>query len=266
MTIQYASDLHLEFPENHALLWQNNLKPAADILILAGDIVPFRQIADKAWFFDYVSENFKATYWVPGNHEYYHYDLAAKRGAFLENVRDNVFLVNDYAITIENTRLILSTLWTKVKPNHQIAIERSMNDFHLIRNNGNQLTCEDLNREHEVSLAFIKNELATDLPGISKVVVTHHAPTFINYPPQYLGDILNEAFAVNLTSLIQKNGPDLWIYGHHHQNIPDFKIGKTLLCTNQMGYVMNNENILFDNAKVWEYGNDQHYSRTAGDR
>jgi predicted phosphohydrolase len=115
MTIQYASDLHLEFPENHARLWQNNLKPAADILILAGDIVPFRQIADKAWFFDYLSANFKATYWVPGNHEYYHYDLSAKRGTFLENVRHNVFLVNDYAITIEDMRLIFSTLWTTVK-------------------------------------------------------------------------------------------------------------------------------------------------------
>ena len=91
MTIQYASDLHLEFPETHAQLWQNNLKPAADELILAGDIVPFRHIADKARFFDYLSENFKTTYWVPGNHEYYHYDLAAKRGTFVENVRHNIF-------------------------------------------------------------------------------------------------------------------------------------------------------------------------------
>jgi predicted phosphohydrolase len=162
----------------------------------------------------------------------------------MENVRDNVFLVNDCAVTIENTRLILSALWTKVKPIHQIAIERSMNDFHLIRNNGNRLTCEDLNQEHEASLAFIKKELAIDQPGISKIVVTHH------YPPQYLSDILNEALAVNLTGLISKNGPDYWIFGHHHQNIPDFKIGNTHILTNQMGYVRNSENELFDNRKT----------------
>jgi hypothetical protein len=128
------------------------------------------------------------------------------------------------------------------------------------------LSCEDLEQEHKVSLAFIKNELSQDLPGIKKFVVTHHVPTFINYPPQYLGDILNEAFAVNLTSLIQKNGPDYWIYGHHHQNIPDFKIGKTLIVTNQMGYVHNGENELFDNAKVLDHGRYPHYSRTARDR
>lgn len=186
MIIQYASDLHLEFPENHGLLWQNNLKPVGDLLILAGDIVPFREIADKAWFFNYLSENFKATYWIAGNHEYYHYDLADKHGAFFENVRTNVFLVNDYAVTIENVRLIFSTLWTKVKPNHRTAIERSMNDFHLIRYNGRRLRCKDLDEEHNESLNFIKSKLIQYEPGIKKIIVTHHVPTFINYPPDIL--------------------------------------------------------------------------------
>lgn len=250
--IQYASDLHLEFPENEKHLLHHNLKPGTDILILAGDIVPFRQIGDKAWFFDYVSENFKTTYWVPGNHEYYHSDLSARNGTFSEKIRDNVLLVNDYAITIENTRLIFATLWTSIKPAHQFAIEQRMNDFHLIRKLGKRLTCEDLRHEHEVSLAFIKKELLQEQPGVKKIVVTHHVPTFTNYPPQYLGDILNEAFAVDLDSLIQNIGPNFWIYGHHHQNIPDFKIGNTLLVTNQLGYVRYNEDKLFDNGKRLE--------------
>jgi len=248
--IQYASDLHLEFPENHGYIWQHPLKPMADILVLAGDIVPFRQIADKAWFFDYLSKNFKTTYWIPGNHEYYHDDLAAKRGTFIENVRENIFLVNDYAVTIQDARLIFATLWTTVKPNHRLAVERGINDFHLIRYRGNRLSCDDLEKEHKTSLEFIEQELAQETPGIKKIVVTHHVPTFVNYPPQYFGDVLNEAFAVNLTRLNQKQGPDYWIYGHHHQNVPDFKTGKTTLVTNQMGYVRNGESELFDNGRT----------------
>jgi len=250
MTIQYASDLHLEFPENEFYLKNNPLKPGADILVLGGDILQFKSMKQHDWFFDYISENFGTTYWIAGNHEYYHYDLANKRGAFFENIRANVFLVNDYAATIENVHLIFSTMWTNVKPRHQIAIERRINDFHLIRMNGNRLTCEDLVKEHRQSLTFIKNELARDLHSVKKFVATHHVPTFINYPPEYFGDILNEAFAVNLNDLILKNGPDYWIYGHHHQNVADFKLGNTTLVTNQMGYVRIGENSLFDNGKI----------------
>ena len=181
---------------------------------------------------------------------------------FYEAVRDNVFLVNDYAVTVENARLIFATLWTSIKPNHQIAIERRMNDFHLIRNSGNRLSSEDLQQEHDISLAFIKKELAEETPGLKKIVVTHHVPTFVNYPPEYFGDVLNEAFAVNLTNLIYDNGPDYWIYGHHHQNVPDFEIGKTQLLTNQLGYVRNHENELFQNDKTINIGNNIGYHQS----
>jgi hypothetical protein len=63
----------------------------------------------------------------------------------------------------------------------------------------------------------------------------------LNYPPQYRGNILNEAFAVELFDLIETNGPDYWIFGHTHNNIADFSIGKTLLKTNQLGYIKYNE-------------------------
>ena len=49
------------------------------------------------------------------------------------------------------------------------------------------------------------------------------------------------AFAVELFDLIETNGPGYWIYGHHHNNTPEFKIGKTEMLTNQLGYVKYNE-------------------------
>jgi predicted phosphohydrolase len=106
MTIQYASDLHLEMTDNKYFLQDEPLQPVGDLLLLAGDIAPFRFIKEYDWFFDYISNNFKTTYWIPGNHEYYHYDLASKCGSFNEAIRDNIFLVNDYAVTVENARMI----------------------------------------------------------------------------------------------------------------------------------------------------------------
>ncbi|MES2063421.1 MAG: metallophosphoesterase [Bacteroidota bacterium] len=250
MKIQYASDLHLEFPENEVLLWNNSLKPAGEILLLAGDVVPFSKVTQQDGFFDYISANFKTTYWVPGNHEYYHSDIAARRGSFCEAIRHNVFLVNDHAVTHENTRLIFSTLWTKVKRQHRLTIERRMNDFHLIRFNGNRLSCADLEIAHETSLTFIKRALQQATPEQKTIVVSHHVPTFDNYPPEYLGESLNEAFAVDLNKFIKENGPDIWIYGHHHKNIPGFAIGQTTLLTNQLGYVRNNENEDFDVSRI----------------
>jgi predicted phosphohydrolase len=250
MRLQYASDLHLEFKDNQRFLKQNPLIASGDVLVLAGDVTTFKDKAACDWFFDWASANFKQTFWLPGNHEYYHYDIAYQRGSFCEEVRDNVFLVNDHAVSIDAVQLIFSTLWTNIRPRNRIAIERGMNDFHLIRYFGNRLSCENLQKEHEKSLAFIEYELLQNEGLTSKVVVTHHVPTLLHYPPQYLGTSLNDAFAVELKQFIRTLNPDYWIYGHHHQNVPEFTVGETKLLTNQLGYVGHNEHLAFDPAKI----------------
>jgi hypothetical protein len=102
---------------------------------------------------------------------------------------------------------------------------------------------------HEESLAFITGELHRHYTG-KTVVATHHVPSLMNYPEKYRGDVINEAFAVELHDLIEDKGPDCWIFGHHHYNVPDFMIGKTNLATNQLGYVRYGEQQLFNLSKT----------------
>lgn len=249
LRLQYASDLHLEFPANKEYLKQHPLKPIADVLVLAGDIAPFAVMEKHRDFFSYVSDHFATTYWLPGNHEYYHFEIAEKSGVLNEAIRSNVFLVNNTSVKFKNAKLIFSTLWSKISSGNQWQIERSLNDFHLIKYNGNRFSAEVYNQLHEESLAFIQNELDTNKEVLT-AVFTHHCPTFLNYPQQYKGDVLNEAFAVELHDLIESSSIASWVYGHHHSNIPEFSIGKTKLITNQLGYVQRNEHRLFESNKV----------------
>lgn len=249
MSFQYASDLHLEFSQNKAFLKANPLIARADTLLLAGDIVPFAYLDKHQDFFNEISDKFETTYWVPGNHEYYHFDLSKKSGVLNENIRHNVHLVNNIAINQGDTRLLFSTLWSKINSAHQWQIERSMNDFQVIRFKDRRFSVEQFNRLHEESLDFITKELQQKTKP-KTVVVTHHVPTYLHYPEKYKGDLLNEAFAVELFDLIERTEPDYWIFGHHHYNAPEFEIGKTKMRTNQLGYVQAREHGAFEQEKV----------------
>ncbi len=253
MIIQYTSDLHLEFPENKNFLKTNPIQALGDVLLLTGDIVPFAVMDKHADFFDFLSDNFKTTYWIPGNHEYYYFDLAKKCGVLNENIRNNVHLVNNLSIIQDDVRFIFSTLWTKISPANHWKIERSLSDFHVIKYNNKRFTIEEFNQLHQESIAFIEHELQLNHDG-KTVVATHHVPTFVNYPEQYKGDALNEAFAVELFDMIYNSKINYWVFGHHHHNREPFKLGNTNMLTNQLGYVAENEHVGYNN-KYFETNN-----------
>lgn len=260
MVLQYCSDLHLEFRHNKEFLTTNPLQPKGDVLLLAGDIVPFAIMEKHADFFSYVSDHFQTTYWIPGNHEYYYIDVADRCGTLNEKIRSNIFLVNNTVVQHQDLRFVFSTLWSKIGPPNELQIERGMSDFQVIKYKGNRFSAAEFNLLHQECLDFLTKELTPEKTSKS-VVVTHHVPTFLNYPEKYKDDVLNEAFAAELFDLIVTAGPDLWIYGHHHSNVPDLDIGNTRLMTNQLGYVKCDEHQSFRLDKVVSIENQ--YSKPA---
>lgn len=229
---------------NKKYLKANPIKPEGEILLLAGDIIPFTEIETANDFFDLLSDIFEHTYWIPGNHEYYRSDIGERTGTFHDKIRSNVSLLNNTVIDHKGIRLLFSTLWSRINPALFLAIQKSMADFRLIWNNGKKITVDDYDQLHEDCRAFLVKELSNPT-NQTTIVVTHHLPTFFNYPEKYRHSELNTAFATELFDLIEASNVDYWIFGHSHDVAPDFKIGNTTLTTNQLGYVEYGEHLNF---------------------
>ncbi|HEV8082691.1 MAG TPA: metallophosphoesterase [Chitinophagaceae bacterium] len=251
MKIQYCSDLHLEFKENKNFLKQYPIEPIGEILLLAGDILPFALHKQPCEFIDFAADNFEVVYWIPGNHEYYHFDLGTVASPLLEKFRENIFLLNNQTISYKNVNIICSTLWSNISAQNEFAVQQNVNDFHLIKMNGSKFTPAHFNQLHQRDLAFLKKAVA-ECDAEKTIVMTHHVPTLMNYPVQYKDNNINEAFAVELYDFIYSSNVPYWIYGHHHFNTPEFKIRNTTMLTNQLGYVQQDEHAAFKTNAIIE--------------
>jgi predicted phosphodiesterase len=252
MKIQYASDLHLEFEENTDYLISNPLKVTGDILILAGDIHVFGSEGFmENPFWDWASKNYKQVIIAYGNHEYYkECDLSTMKDGYKYKIRDNVYYYYNCVITIEDIDIIVSTLWSYIHKENELACQMGVNDFRLIKYNGNVLTPEIFNNEHKKCLDFIKKSI-NESKAKTIIVVTHHVPSDLLNAKEFQGSDINNAFTVDLTDYIKKCGAKYWIFGHSHRNI-NKQIGETYCLCNQLGYIMSGENKTFNHEKFVE--------------
>lgn len=251
MTIQYASDLHLEFGENWRILrHEGPMDVRGDILVLAGDT---GYLGDDSFsthpFWDWASENYRQVLVCLGNHEFYkYYDLSTMHDGLVGEIRSNVHYYYNTVVHIENIDFVISTLWAHIDSKDAYITERSVTDFHRILNGENILTYADFNQEHQRCLDFIKRSV-TESDARHKVVVTHHVPSFQLMSPEFVGSRINGAFTVELADYIADSGIDYWIYGHSHRNIETI-IGTTHCVSNQFGYASHMEHHSFDREKV----------------
>jgi predicted phosphodiesterase len=282
MLIQFASDLHLDHIYRDRRLKYSNTpvetgvasqeETGASVLVLAGDL------ANNADAIDYFRDYKIPVIVILGNHE--HYGNIAQ-DVIEKNRNDSKgssvhFLEND-SIVIDGVRFIGSTLWTDcdVGPGDlnrkKLVIERSMNDYRLIRSRAmdgkvSTLTAEESIRWHSESVDYIDGMLNLKHDGPT-VVVTHHLPSESCVSPKFKGSSINGGFASDLDAILAGNRADLWIHGHTHDNVDTLINGTRVVC-NPRGYPLRGllksgagfdgitfENVSFNPAMVVEVPN-----------
>ena len=230
MKLHVLNDLHIEF--------EDFAPPAtdADVVVLAGDIGV--GLGGQRWAETRFPD--KPVIYVPGNHEFYHHDIALM-DALKAEAPDNVYVLNDDQVIIDGVRFLGSTLWTDFalfgEADRFFAMQtarQGMTDFSIISNDGRRFTPEDAIRLHTASREWLATMLAEPFDGTT-VVVTHHAPSSRSVHPRYAHDLLTPAFASNLENLMDGDRAALWIHGHMHESFDDEVYGTRVVC-NPRGY------------------------------
>ncbi|CAN7344874.1 metallophosphoesterase [Bosea sp. LjRoot9] len=260
MRLLVISDLHLE-------LGPFDLPsdiPDFDVAVFAGDIS--RPATSALTWIKMQREGLlkgRPAVFVPGNHEFYCVEIeSALREGQLAAAQLGVHMLAPGEVRMGDVRFIGATLWT----NYELLgdpvgamrdARRQMNDHELISISidGAPVRLEpkhalDLHRR---DLEFIERHLAEPFEGAT-VVVTHHAPHPGSVQPKYRGDGLSPAFASDLTRVIERYQPVLWIHGHDHGS-HDYWVGRTRILSNQAGYTKRGggrENPSFDPRLVVE--------------
>jgi predicted MPP superfamily phosphohydrolase len=220
------SDLHLEFyPKEIAVksvLAKIGDLPAADVLVLAGDIC---DPVDKSDIYKELLGSFKSIYsnviLVPGNHEYYKTQKYDRDATYqkLKNVADDsgVLLLNNQSIIIERTKFIGTTLWTQIDP----KVKNKLADFGRVYE-----TAEQYNEEHRICFQWLKENLESDSDLYDNIViVTHHIPSFDMCHPRFERyKELNTAFYSDILGKLNLKKVKLWFCGHTHESaVKEFK-------------------------------------------
>lgn len=238
--LRVASDLHLEWvreeKDRNAILPPDELD-AESCLVLAGDIGAGNRLVK---FITSMCERFERVLYVPGNHEYYHskrYEIWNEEFKNKLSHLDNlIFEPGDVcAINIENVSFVFGTLWTDCNggdPLTMMQVESCLNDFRVIP----LFTAEKMIGIHAVEAEKIEKLLRMADPNSTRIVVTHHTPSHKLCHSKWGQTLVNAGFHSHCDKLlIEKWSPDIWIFGHTHDNIRKF-IGNTLCFSNPRGY------------------------------
>jgi hypothetical protein len=215
----------------------------ADLVVVGGDIDVGTE--GVAW----AASTFRSlpVLYIAGNHEFYRYEHGNLIGqlrataAATDNVR---FLEQDEIdLTLKgrHVRVLGCTAWTDyqlygpgVADEAMRRAEALMYDHKRITFGDGPFRTEDARQLHIEAAAWLKNRLSSTVNGTT-IVVTHHAPAPDSIELRFRNDSLSPAFASDLTELMHRHAPPLWLHGHTHHNV-DYTIGATRVVSHQWGY------------------------------
>lgn len=232
MEVQIHSDLHIEELDEIY-----KIKPKFDTLILAGDIT---NIEDSKCFkfFNYINKNWKKTFVVLGNHEYYsqkkisYYNLNSLYHDFFD-IFDNIELLDQKVVYYKNYKIIGCTLWS---PGNELNLD--VNVLKKIHNRNNEpISYKFYNKLFEQQKKWLLENIEDET-----IVITHY-PIFDeggSHPKYNNDDPKNKDYICSnfLKDIDKKNC--VFISGHTHYNYDYWDNGHRLIA-NQKGY--NDEDV-----------------------
>lgn len=233
ISLQIASDLHIEYQNDNIPDPLDFITPSADILILAGDIGSFYKFKQLSIFLEKLCTHFKIVLYVPGNHEWYtvpnqeplSWNALENRMKKIERCINNLYILDRSSIRIGNICIVGATLWTN--PKYQVP------PF-IVRINGmrtleyKQRHLKDLEYLIEMSQYCKRKELKL-------IIVSHHPPTERVLDGAKKRKKFVSLYANNLDSMLSKDNIAVWICGHTHKNFDFQDENECRIVSNQKG-------------------------------
>lgn len=255
MKFHIISDLHLEF----AGYTPSAAAMTADAVILAGDICAGTSAI--AWAANAFPG--KPVIYVPGNHEYYGYDLAKwhSDAARIQQSFPNVHVCQTDSLLFPNQggdapiRVLGTTLWTDFRlyganRRNYVAerVQRALADYRAISLGSKLLRWQDTLSLHDLYRAWLATEAAAaQSRGEKVIIVTHHAPSLRSSAPIYVDDLVTAGFASDLEAFASQNA-HVWVHGHMH-NSSAYSIGRCMVICNPRGYPPRMGQVDFENSR-----------------
>lgn len=222
---QYVSDLHLE--KHSKINYSKLVTPNKNnYLILAGDICPLFILPLD--FLEWCRDNFKKTFYIPGNHEYWGISIESGKKLFKAICKTcGVIGLDNQYYEGEDFRILGCTLWTHIPDNFKKDIQNKISDYKHIKGH----IPENTNKMHNDCVNFVNNNLSKTKKNI---VVSHHGPVReLCSAPQYRGQWSNISYSADCIHLVGKC--DFWVFGHTHYNV-NFWVDNCEVLSNCRGY------------------------------